>query len=226
MNKKSPPDNPKQNATSRTRKETVLKVFISTLICLWMFILGILVGRGTAPIRFDVQRLQEELATLKAAAVKQTTQRYTIAFQELDKQVDLGFHEALKNPKEDFASSALSLSASVDSKATGKTDPHPKETTDNVAKKAKTAGFQKNPPADTPKPWVIQVAATQEKTYGTQVMENLKKLGFRAYLTEASVPGKGTWYRIRVGGYASQAEAGGDLERLKREQFSPMIISP
>jgi len=35
-----------------------------------MFILGVLVGRGTAPVQFDTQALQKELATLRDAMMK------------------------------------------------------------------------------------------------------------------------------------------------------------
>ena len=78
----------------------------------------------------------------------------------------------------------------------------------------------------TPGSWIIQVAATQDEAYGNQLTENLKKMGFQAYLTAADVPDKGTWYRIRVGGYADRSNAEADCERLKKERFSPMIITP
>ena len=35
-----------------------------------MFVLGVLVGRGTAPVHFDTQALQEELAALRDAMMK------------------------------------------------------------------------------------------------------------------------------------------------------------
>ena len=232
MNQKHPPDNTQQKEPPRTRRETVLKVTLSALVCLWMFILGILVGRGSAPVRFDIQRLHAELAALKAATVEETIKRYRIAFDEVDKQVDLGFHEALKDPKTDLSAAALSLPDTPVSKvpAVSKEPATPdilsEKTESNLLKKARAAEFQKKTKAEVPEPWVIQVAATQDKAYGNQLTENLKKMGFRAYLTSAEVSGKGTWYRIRVGGYADRSGAEADYERLKKERFSPMIITP
>jgi len=230
MNRKHPPDNTQQKVQPRTRRETALKVTLSALVCLWMFILGILVGRGSAPVRFDIQRLQDELAALKAATVEETIKRYRVAFEEVDKQVDLGFHEALKDPKTDLSATALSLPDPPVSKGPATPDILSEKTESNLLKKARSPEFQKKTKAEVPEPWVIQVAATQDKMYGNQLTENLKKMGFRAYLTSAEVSGKGTWYRIRVGGYADRSGAEADFERLKKElkkeRFSPMIITP
>ena len=95
MNKKKSPKRPKPGTEQRSRKELLVKGLLCSLVCLWMFILGLLVGRGTAPVRFDIERLQDELAALKAATIEETVQRYQVAFQELDREKDLGFHEAL-----------------------------------------------------------------------------------------------------------------------------------
>jgi cell division septation protein DedD len=144
----------------------------------------------------------------------------------VDKQVDLGFHEALKDPKTELTATALSLPDPAVLKEPENSDVLPEKTESNLPKKAKPPEFQKNTKTEIPAPWVIQVAATQDEAYGNQLAENLKKMGFRAYLTAAEVSGKGTWYRIRVGGYTGRSEAEADYERLKKERFSPMIITP
>lgn len=220
MNRKPPPNSIKQKDPPHARRLTVLNVSLSTLVLLWIYILGILVGRGCAPVRFDIQRLQDELATLKAATIDETVQRYRIAFEEVDKQVDLGFHEALKDPETDLAT-ALSLPDPLVSKEPASPALLSMKTGSKPPKKARAPEFQKK----IPKPWVIQVVATQDEAYGNELAENLKKMGFRAYLTTADVSGR-TWYRIRVGGYADRSEANADYERLKKKRFSPMIITP
>jgi cell division septation protein DedD len=70
------------------------------------------------------------------------------------------------------------------------------------------------------------VAATQDKTHGNQLVERLEESGYPAYLVSAEIAGKGTWYRIRIGGYASRNAAETDLAKLEKEQFSPMIVPP
>ena len=32
------------------------------ILCAWMFVIGVLVGRGTAPVKFDIDSLQNKLA--------------------------------------------------------------------------------------------------------------------------------------------------------------------
>lgn len=203
-----------------------MKVTLSALVCLWMFILGILVGRGTAPVQFNVERLQDGLAALKASTVEETIRRYRVAFEEVDKRVDLGFHEALKDSKTDLTATTLSLADSSVSKEQAAPEILSEKTESKLPKKARAPDFQKKTKPEITKPWVIQVKATQDEADGEELTENLKKKGFRAYLTVFEGSGKGTWYRIRVGGYADRSEAEADFERLKKEQFSPWIITP
>ncbi len=221
----------KQQEPPRTRRETALRVTLNGLVYLWIFILGILVGRGSAPVEFNVERLQDKLAALKKTTVEKTVQRYRIAFKEVDKQVDLGFHEALKGAETDLSANALKLpDPSVSKKSTGPDVPAEKEE-NALPKKTRDPEFQKKKKkVEIPAPWIIQVAATQDKTEGNQLTERLKRMGYPAYLTTAEIPGKGTWFRIRVGGYSGRSEAEADCDRLKKKlpnkRLSPVVISP
>jgi cell division septation protein DedD len=236
MNKKKSPDRSKPGAEQRTRKELLVKGFLCSLVCLWMFVIGLLVGRGTAPIRFDIERLQDELADLKAATIEETVQRYQVAFQELDREKDLGFHEALKDEETRLPSAAFPSADSTSGSATGQM---PAETGLSVPKKTKDSEFVKpaaveNGASEPPKQqaaatggaWAIQVAATQDKAQGDQLVDRLERLGYQAKLVRATIAGKGTWYRVRVVGYTSRQAAEVDLAKLEKERYSPMIISP
>jgi len=231
MNKKKAPERSKPGAEQRSRRELLVKGFLCSLVCLWMFVLGLLVGRGTAPIRFDIERLQDELASMKAATIEDTVQRYQVAFQDLDKDKNLGFHEALKDEDTRLSAALPSGKSSSGSAAVDKV---------GVPKKAKDSEFQKPeagetartaepPKTDAPEAsgaWAIQVAATQDKTQGSELVDRLGSQGYAAYLVKADIDGKGTWYRVRVGGYPSRKAAESDLAKLEKERFSPMIVSP
>ena len=52
----------------------------------------------------------------------------------------------------------------------------------------------------------------------------LKKKGFTAYRAIGKVPGKGIWYRVRVGDYQSRADASKVLARLKKEGLKPILV--
>ncbi|MDP7077160.1 MAG: hypothetical protein QGI64_02665, partial [Desulfobacterales bacterium] len=62
-------------------------------VAAWMFFLGILVGRGTAPVKFNIEKLQKKLAALKAEDINEKLTRFTIG-SDFDKhKADLDFYE-------------------------------------------------------------------------------------------------------------------------------------
>lgn len=65
----------------------------------WMFVLGILVGRGIAPVPIDTHALEKELAELKKSMLqKERAEIEAQAEQSQEKDTELGFYEALKKP--------------------------------------------------------------------------------------------------------------------------------
>jgi DedD protein len=71
-------------------------------LCAWMFILGILVGRGTAPVKFDIAALEKKLETAKADdggdQRKAPAPKKPVIVKDKTK---LEFYEALKENKVD-----------------------------------------------------------------------------------------------------------------------------
>ena len=67
-----------------------------TLISAWMFVLGILVGRGTAPVKFDIEKLSRELEELRAADIKKQMAPVEVEADEEKTKTTLGFYEELK----------------------------------------------------------------------------------------------------------------------------------
>ena len=49
-----------------SRRKIAGWVLLIFFLCAWMFILGILVGRGTAPLKFDIAELEKKLDASKA----------------------------------------------------------------------------------------------------------------------------------------------------------------
>jgi cell division protein FtsN len=52
----------------------------------------------------------------------------------------------------------------------------------------------------------------------------LKKKGFHAYRAIGKVPGKGIWYRVRVGEYKSRVSARYTLNKLKKAGLKPIVV--
>ena len=78
-------------------KGFALRLFLIFFVSAWMFILGIIVGRGTAPVRFDIEKLKKELAALKETNIKQQEKRYKIHRDAGSDKTDLRFYEDLKD---------------------------------------------------------------------------------------------------------------------------------
>ena len=79
------------------RRDAAFRYGLIVLISIWMFILGVLVGRGTAPVRFDMEKIQEELAALKDSALQKEMRRYRI-HPEAPQKPQLDFYDVLKAP--------------------------------------------------------------------------------------------------------------------------------
>ena len=53
----------------------------------------------------------------------------------------------------------------------------------------------------------MQTASYQDKREAEEVRARLAAKGHSAYIVEFTVPGKGVWYRIRVGRHLDEAAA-------------------
>lgn len=78
----------------------------------------------------------------------------------------------------------------------------------------------KTPPASTAPAsgsggYTLQVASNPDRAASDAVASELRGRGFDAYVVQAEIPGRGTWYRVRVGRFDSQAEAKAALQRLR-----------
>ncbi len=56
--------------------------------------------------------------------------------------------------------------------------------------------------------FAVQISASQDKETSNSQAEQLKKKGFTTYIEEINVPGKGRFYRVLVGPFPTEAEAG------------------
>jgi cell division protein FtsN len=83
----------------------IIRWSLAVLFSGWMFVLGILVGRESAPIIFDTKKLENELITLKKAVMQTEQEQLRSSGKSLlDQQksdLGLGYPEELKNIKGD-----------------------------------------------------------------------------------------------------------------------------
>ena len=206
-------------------------------VAAWMFVLGVLVGRGTAPVHFDTQALQEELAALRDAMMKKERETVEKAVRGEDEKAPLEFYESLKM---DGLDTTVQIPAPVVStaepplraEATESVQPPHKSRTATMAKKSKVPDkptLEKAPsslPAavETTGKLTIQVASMKDGAAAERIVANLKKDGYPAYVSRIVIPDKGLWFRVRVGRYTNREQATADMARLTRNRKNPILV--
>jgi len=57
------------------------------------------------------------------------------------------------------------------------------------------------------------------------MVARLKKKEYPAYRILSNIPEKGIWHRVRIGYFKDKAEAGGTLDKLKKEKYGPILMN-
>ncbi len=217
-------------------------------VCAWMFAIGVLVGRGTAPIKFDISELQRKLELAREDNKQKEQGRSQEEPESIKDKTKLDFYEALKDDRGDAKISEMKPAPVINKKVDSPLEDKPsKPKKESLKKKTVSPNKDKTEiespdsepakpaepskvdskgdakPAD--KPYAIQVAAFKAAGDADKLVAELKKEGFSAYRAIGKVPGQGIWYRVRVGEYSSKAEADDTLSRLKKAGRQPMLVN-
>lgn len=215
------------DSTKISRKGKLVWIGLMVFIAGWMFVLGILVGRGTAPVNLDTGKLEKELAELKAAMMKK--EQAKIDAQTSDKGAanpQLGFYEALKKPQNEPLFKAkrpptpAPMPITKNTGAVSKPKPSPAP-----APKPAPESKLKSKPAAAKEHFTIQVAAVKTAGNAGRLVSRLRQKGFQAYQVRSKVAGQGVWYRVRVGAFESRQDAEKTLRNLKKDKTDGMIIT-
>ena len=217
------------------------------LLCAWMFVIGILVGRGTAPVKFKIDGLQTKLEVPdQEPNPKQKGQPQGESEIEEDK-TNFDFYEALPEDRQDGHIDEKKPDAVVSKKVEPPPAQKPPPTKgENAAPESKSqkqadpkTSFKKKRPAKQPvaaksvakptgKVYTIQVAAFKSKNEkdADRLVAKLKSKGYDAYRKIIKIKDKGIWIRVRVGKYKSRAEASPTVKKLKNSdpKLKPIVV--
>ena len=215
----------KKSSTQWTRKGLTQWICLTFFACAWMFVLGIFVGRETVPVKFDMEKLENELAALKEAVIRKERDRYKIDSPSEDSKTNMGFYDDLKN-----TGSQEKLKTNIPQNKSKPLRNHTVSKTKKTLASKKTATIRKNrtttikKSAKENKDFTIQIAALKDVKVADTMVAKLKKRGYPAYRSMGKIPGKGIFYRIRIGSFKNRADAGIVFNRLKKENIKAIIV--
>lgn len=206
---KKPADkSPKKADIVLARKRFFLWICGVVAIAVWMFFLGVMVGRGTSPVRFDVEKLQKELISLQGELFQKEKKQAEKEAKEFLKKPVLDFYETLTEKKEQ-ARLKNSVPAPVRIK---------KQKTTSIAE-GKTVVTKKGGAL------TLQVASLKNSRQAEKLVHRLQKKGYDAYGYTLQIPERGMWHRVCVGHFNSFADAQKMLNRLRQEEkFDPIVL--
>ena len=217
----------------------VVSLLVAGIVVLGaVFVLGVLVGKKLAGgPRAD--RSTDLLSSLdqKSAALERARSAPALTFQE-ELTADAGTARPAAPPK----AVAEKKPEPAAKPAEPKTDP-PKAVAEKKPEPAlKTADggsvATRTTPAAPPVPpakpadgtgtagaFTLQLGASQNREDAERMVSRLREKGYAPYIVTAVVPGKGTFYRVRMGSFATREAAGRYLEDFKRETKTEAFVA-
>ncbi len=209
---------------------------LTIIISIWMFVFGILVGRGTVSSQFNFENTKKDLYA-QAEEADRTSKKSSIIEKPVEKTIA---DPSQKSKKTDQRPS------SAGTHFTQQSSPKPlkkkrlaklpqKNRQKKKAMPPKTIARKTPPPTHLPsakhtqKPNVhtyqtIQVSSMRNLADAKRMVARLRKKGYPAYLASAIVPGKGMTHRVRIGPYKNEEKVKDTLNQLKKQGIKGLIL--
>jgi len=204
---------------------------VLVVVSAWMFGMGVMVGRGTAPVHFDIDQLKRTIDSLqKSSREPQRPGGPPVESTEMKDKTKLDFYEALAKSKEDTDLPILPKPAPPPPGARPEpAAPKPAEAPAPKPEKAAPAPPPAAPAAPAPaaapgKALTVQVAAVKSEDEARRMLDRLRQRGYAGYIEPVTTPDKGTLYRVRMGEFPSREFARSTLDRLQKDGFEPQVV--
>ena len=158
------------------------------LLLAWIFVLGILVGRGFFPSGVKtLTEMKDQIAKLQDMVNRKSSSHLDF-IEKVERDPDFEFYKELEKGRGDVAES--------------------EEKTASIIKKSDSpeSGSDKGPV------YVLQIASLEDETKAVKMAERLKDKGYPTYLNKVFLKGR-AFYRVRCGNFKTREEA--DKLRIK-----------
>lgn len=223
-------------STARKRKKTKKSVrfelsrlaltgwcFGLLVALLWMFLLGLFVGKGITPNNINFTEIKKRMMAegiwpgSDETGRQETPPPSTTTKRKIPLK-DLEFYEKLAKKKE----------AQLQKPAVAKKPPKEKPPT-TVAAKPPPPSKQQNKSSEQQKPYTarftVHLASFKDLSSAKKFAARFRGLKHKATIREVELSGKGRWYRVQVGKLASREEATALANQLaKKYQLHAFVI--
>ena len=179
----------------------------------WIFVLGILVGRGFLPGAVTaISDLKAQIGKLQVMVGGNKSQDLKSA-KTADPDPKLAFYEKLSVKKDEAKVKGLNK------KAIKRTPERPTPKNPSERQESQNAENPKKPiePAISGAQYTVQIASLDEQHRAEQMITQLIDRGHAAYFYKVEVKGK-TYYRVRCGRFMDKGEARNYARQLEREE--------
>ena len=216
----------------------LLKYSLYIFVAAWMFFLGIIVGRGNSPVKFDTQEFQKRLEIIAHdfGAQKKIPDKIDLKFYDvLDKpelEEDASHNKSKAKgkiveilPKKEVVTGSILMKTSKKKETFKKGEIKvQKKNRPEVKKSFEKRDKKKSIPQKVPQGnYTVQIAAYKDFKDAVTQMAILEKKGISSYRVKGSKNGV-TWYRVRSGSFADFDEATEFKKKLDKIKIDSMII--
>jgi hypothetical protein len=190
---------------------------------LWMFLLGLFVGKGITPNNINFTEIKKRMMAegiwpgSDETGRQETPPPSTTTKRKIPLK-DLEFYEKLAKKKE----------AQLQKPAVAQTPPKEKPAT-TLAAKSPPPAQQQNKSSEQQKPstarFTVQLASFKDLSSAKKFAARFRGLKHKATIREVELSGKGRWYRVQVGKLASREDATALANQLaKKYQLHAFVI--
>lgn len=233
--KPQPYNRKKRFSFELNRTQMIISIAGALFILCWVFILGIIVGRGyvsdtiSRAFSDQIQKLQQEKKALMDKYLAQEKKGDGPQAEILKPQLD--FYDKLS--QKDSGNTLMTaptptpkpLSGEGKAEATNKTaSPETQKESKETQPEAKI--FKESPasPGET-EGFMVQIGSYREEATAQSGVKRLQGKGYQAYLKAKEIPQKGgKWFRVQIGPLKTRLEAEKMVKKLAHDGFQAVVL--
>jgi cell division septation protein DedD len=201
---------------------------------LWMFVLGVFVGKGITPANINLAEIKKRMIDQgvwpgSGEAVQEEGSTSATNTMKKIPLKDLEFYEKLAQKKRERLEKATPEKPAPQDKpvASAETQPESKATTPAKATSTAQTTTEVSPEGKSSKAnFTVQLASFRDPNSAEKFAARFRDLKSKVIVRTVDLPGKGRWYRVQVGELSSRDEAAALADRLtKRYQLKVFVMS-